>query len=105
MRFVSSPAFLSDVGEQVESARTVTSSPELTRSTGSPAASYHPHATVFGVGMSVNDLPGAGAGQSVRGAASAQVDGAAAPDAGDAPTAPIDDGAWQPNANTPLSTA
>ena len=30
-----------------------TSSPELTRSTGSPAASYQPHATVFGVGMSV----------------------------------------------------
>jgi hypothetical protein len=41
------------MGLHVESARTTISSPDATRSTGSPAASYHPHATVFGVGMIV----------------------------------------------------
>src|SRR4029078_2604800 len=71
-RFESSPERTSDVGLHVESARTTTSSPELTRSTAAPAASYHPQATVLGVGMSECNLPGPGAGQSVRGAASAQ---------------------------------
>src|SRR4051812_30224909 len=97
MRFVSRPAFFRDVGEQVDSARTVISSPEPTRSTGSPAASYHPQATVFGVGSSENDFPAAGAGQSLRGAASAHVDGE-----GDAPVAATDDGVRQPSASTPL---
>src|SRR5215470_4003287 len=90
-RFESSPARTSDVGLQVDSARTVTSSPDATRSTGSPAASYHPHVTVFGVGMSVWDRPGLGALQS-----SAWV-GA---DAG-APLWETEDGARQPSAITP----
>ena len=64
-RVESSPARTRDIGLHVESARTTTSSPDATRSTGSPAASYHPHATVFGVGMIVCVRPGAGAGQSV----------------------------------------
>src|SRR5437764_15121627 len=95
-RLESSPARTSDVGLHVDSARTVTSSPELTRSTGAPAASYQPHATVFGVGINVCDAPGAGAGQSVRGAASAQTRYApiAIPGLGFA-TVPTDDGLRQ----------
>ena len=51
-RFESRPARTRDAGAQVDSARTVTSSPELAWSTGSPAASRSSlHAgTVFGVG-------------------------------------------------------
>src|SRR3569833_4024514 len=64
IRLVSRPAFFSDCGLQVESARTSTSSPELTRSTGAPAASYQPHATVCGVGISVCTLPATGVDQS-----------------------------------------
>src|SRR3954469_7392257 len=63
-RFESSPARTSDCGEHVDNARTVISSPDATRSTGSPAASYHPHATVLGVGMSWCDRPAGGLLQS-----------------------------------------
>src|SRR5512146_1022356 len=62
----SNPALRSDMGLHVDSARTTTSSPEFTRNTGSPAASYHPQATVFGVGMITWVRPGAGAGQVVE---------------------------------------
>src|SRR5512138_1554388 len=62
----SNPALRSDMGLHVDSARTTTSSPEFTCSTGSPAASYHPQATVFGVGMITCVRPGAGAGQVVE---------------------------------------
>ena len=96
-RFESSPARTSDVGLHVDNARSVTSSPDATRKTGSPAASYQPHATVFGVGISVCCLPGPGAGQSVRGAASAHIRVAGAADA-DPPT---EDGVRQLNADTP----
>src|SRR6476660_5174143 len=104
-RVESNPARTSDVGLHVDSARTTTSSPELTWSTGAPAASYHPHATVFGVGMSECNLPGPGAGQSFRGAASAQTRYAplAIPGLGFA-TVLTDDGVRQPNASTPLMT-
>src|SRR6185436_1895134 len=104
-RFESSPERTSDVGLQVESARTTTSSPELTRSTGAPAASYHPQATVFGVGMSECNLPGPGAGQSVRGVASAQTryPPLAIPGLGFA-AVPTDDGVRQLSASTPLMT-
>src|SRR4051812_25549693 len=101
-RFESSPARTSDVGLHVDNARTVTSSPDATRSTGSPATSYHPHATVLGVGMSVWDLPGAGAGQSVRGAASAQTAPAGPAGAEPGEVAPTEDGVRQLNADTPL---
>src|SRR5262245_44436356 len=94
-RFESSPARTSDIGLQVDSARTVTSSPDATRSTGSPAASYQPHATVFGVGISVCDRPARGVLQS-----SACV-GA---DAG-APLCKTEDGAWQPSASNPPTIA
>src|SRR4051812_21155046 len=101
-RLESSPARTSDVGLHVDSARTTTSSPELTRSTGAPAASYQPQATVFGVGISVCSAPRLGAGQSVRGAASAQTRSAPPiiPGPGLA-AAPTDDGVRQLNASTP----
>ncbi len=85
-RFESSPARTSDIGLHVDSARTTTSSPEATRSTGSPAASYQPHATVFGVGTIVYVRPGAGAGHVVI-AVWADADGAG--------VAETDDGVWQ----------
>src|SRR5438874_1122982 len=104
-RFESSPARTSDIGLQVDSARTVISSPEFTRSTGAPAASYQPHATVFGVGIKVCDAPGAGAGQSVRGAASAQTRYAPADVPGLGLAAALtDDGVRQLSASTPLTT-
>ena len=86
-RFESSPARTSDIGLHVDSARTTTSSPDATRSTGSPAASYHPHATVFGVGMSVCVRPGAGAGHVDRPPSRAAVRRRA--------VAETDDGVWQ----------
>src|SRR5689334_1146967 len=93
MRFVSRPAFFNDIGLQVDRARTSTSSPELTRSTGAPAASYQPHATVCGVGISVCFAPTRGDDQS-----------SAAPLVpccmGDPETT---GGVWHPSASTPLT--
>src|SRR6478672_11990841 len=86
-RFESRPARTSDVGLHVDSARTTTSSPDATRSTGSPAASYHPHATVLGVGISVYVRPGDGAGHAVIAAWGVAADAAG--------VAEIDDGVWQ----------
>src|SRR5215472_8240429 len=98
-RFESSPARTSDAGAQVDSARTTTSSPDATRNTGSPAASYHPHATVLGVGMSVYVFPGAGAGHDVFGTAAVVADSVALG------VAETEDGAWQPMAaNTPIES-
>src|SRR5665213_1248067 len=93
IRFVSRPAFFNDPGLQVDSARTVTSSPELTRRTGSPFESYQPHATVFGVGISVYDLPTDGDDQSSIAVAD--------PIGALPPGAPTDDGVRQPSASTP----
>src|SRR4029079_2443614 len=93
MRFVSSPAFLSDCGLQVESARSTISSPDATWSTGCPAASYQPQATVVGVGKMVCVRPEAGAGHET-----------AAPFAGRGGGAfdvETEDGGWHPSADTP----
>src|SRR6185503_9922519 len=68
-RLESSPLRISDCGEHVDSARRCTWSPDSTCKTGSPAASYQPHATVFGVGSSEYVRRIAGAGHSVAGAA------------------------------------
>src|SRR6478672_1642538 len=89
MRFVSSPALVSERGLQVERARRTISSPEATRSTGCPAASYQPQATVEGVGRIVCVLPVAGAAHAT-----------------DAPGVRafgvlIDGGVWHPSADTP----
>src|SRR5689334_3239050 len=89
-RAVSRPARTRDAGLHVDSARTINSSPLPTWSTGSPAASYQPIATVFGVGISVNVLPGEGAGQDME---------APSPPAGS--SVPIDDGVRHPSAHTP----
>src|SRR3954469_7566602 len=91
IRFVSSPAAVSERGLHVDSARTTISSPDATRSTGWPAASYHPHATVVGVGRIVCVRPVGGAGQA-----------AAAPrDAGGAFELLTEGGVWHPSADTP----
>src|SRR5215472_6564810 len=98
-RFESRPAPTSDLGAQVERARTTTSSPDATRNTGSPAASYHPHATVCGVGISVYVLPGAGAGHATLGSCAIDADKALLG------VAETEDGVWQPAAaNTPIKS-
>src|SRR3954470_16159477 len=90
-RVESRPARTSACGEQVDSARMVISSPDATRSTGWPAASYHPHATVVGVGRIVCVWPVAGAGQA-----------AAAPrDAAGAFELLTEGGVWPPSADPP----
>src|SRR5215831_3851791 len=98
-RFESSPARTSEAGAHVDKARTTTSSPDATRSTGSPAASYHPHATVLGVGISVYVLPGAGAGHDALDTCAVDAD---KPVFGVADT---EDGVRQPiAANTPMES-
>src|SRR5689334_14221551 len=94
-RLESSPVRTRDIGLHVDSARTTTSSPEATRSTGSPAASYQPHATVLGVGVSWCVLPGAGEGHTV-------FDGAGGGPALGVVLAETEGGAWQLTASTPL---
>ncbi len=111
----SSPARTSDVGLHVDSARRTISSPDCTVSTGLPAASYQPHATVFGVGINVYVRPGAGAGQCTRiacpdvGATNTDVFADALPVSEGVPAGTADgdpeteDGAPHPSAVTPPS--
>src|SRR5262249_1640416 len=108
-RFESNPARTSDVGLHVDRARTITSSPEFTCNTASPAASYQPHATVFGVGINVCTLPATGVDQS-SGLAVASQDAAGSSVAvtrGAAPEEPdeTEDGVWHAAAITPPSIA
>src|SRR5829696_9021767 len=91
-RFESRPARTSDAGLHVDSARTVTSSPELTRRTGAMFAAYPPQTTVLGVGISVCVFPVGGAGH-----AALALIGAVAPGAG----LLTEDGVRHAGANTP----